>query len=282
LLTEPAKQRQEFVMSPREGEVLSRRDRQLVTLERLLGLDAIELRPTLDHAAQALIDVLAADKVDIFLHEPAIHSLVALGVSDTPMGRREQELGLDRMPVTNGGRAVDVFESGEPHLGAHVDQDPGELRGIWAGLGARSQLAAPIDVAGQRRGVLSVLAAVPEAYTDGDLAFVVAVARWIGLVIQRHELIAQVAREARERGRREAIEELIGRLSPREREVAALVMEGLSNAEIARKLVITEGTAANHLRSILLKLEVPNRARVAAIMAQLGIDLPGEDGAGPK
>lgn len=261
-------------MTLQGDEAPSRRDRQLITLERLLALDAIELRPTLDHAAQALLGVLEADKVDIFLHDPAIHSLVALGVSDTPMGRRQQELGLDRMPVANGGRAVDVFETGQPHLSAHIDQDPAELRGVWVGLGARSQLAAPIDVLGRRRGVLSVLAAAPETYAEHDLAFVVAVARWIGMVVHRVELTEEVTRDAVQRGRREYAEELIGRLSPREQEVAAHLVEGLSNNEIARLLTITPGTAANHVRRILVKLEVPSRARVAAIMAQLSFGAP--------
>jgi DNA-binding NarL/FixJ family response regulator len=46
-------------------------------------------------------------------------------------------------------------------------------------------------------------------------------------------------------------------LSSREREVLALMAEGRSNAGIARRLWVTEGTVEKHVRSILAKLELP-------------------------
>jgi serine/threonine-protein kinase PknK len=46
----------------------------------------------------------------------------------------------------------------------------------------------------------------------------------------------------------------LGELSSREREVLALMAEGRSNAGIARRLWVTEGTVAKHVRSILAKL----------------------------
>src|SRR4029450_5714062 len=46
-------------------------------------------------------------------------------------------------------------------------------------------------------------------------------------------------------------------LSTREREVLALMAEGRSNAGIARRLWVTEGTVEKHVRSILAKLELP-------------------------
>lgn len=53
-------------------------------------------------------------------------------------------------------------------------------------------------------------------------------------------------------------------LSPRERQVAALVADGLSNRQIAARLVISERTAQNHVQHILVKLGFANRAQVAA------------------
>jgi DNA-binding CsgD family transcriptional regulator len=53
-------------------------------------------------------------------------------------------------------------------------------------------------------------------------------------------------------------------LSQREREVAALVAEGLSNRAIAEKLVISERTAQNHVQHILGKLSFASRAQIAA------------------
>jgi DNA-binding NarL/FixJ family response regulator len=53
-------------------------------------------------------------------------------------------------------------------------------------------------------------------------------------------------------------------LTPREREVALLIARGFSNRQIATQLVITQGTAANHVAHIINKLGVTNRASVAA------------------
>jgi DNA-binding NarL/FixJ family response regulator len=59
-------------------------------------------------------------------------------------------------------------------------------------------------------------------------------------------------------------------LSPREREVLALMAEGASNAGIARQIFVTEGTVEKHVRSILTKLDLPEsdteHRRVLAVL----------------
>jgi DNA-binding NarL/FixJ family response regulator len=54
-----------------------------------------------------------------------------------------------------------------------------------------------------------------------------------------------------------------GPLTPREREVAALVAQGLTNREIAGRLYLSERTAQNHVQHILTKLGLPNRSQIA-------------------
>jgi serine/threonine-protein kinase PknK len=63
-------------------------------------------------------------------------------------------------------------------------------------------------------------------------------------------------------------------LSPREREVLALMAEGCSNSAIAHQLWVTEGTVEKHVRSILLKLHLDEsddvHRRVLAVLTFLG------------
>jgi DNA-binding NarL/FixJ family response regulator len=65
----------------------------------------------------------------------------------------------------------------------------------------------------------------------------------------------------------------LGVLSAREREVLALMAEGRSNAGIARRLWVTEGTVEKHVRSILAKLKLPetddDHRRVLAVVTFL-------------
>ena len=87
---------------------------------------------------------------------------------------------------------------------------------------------------------------------------------------------AIVARRLRERGarglprgpRRRTRENPAG-LTSRELEVLALLTQGLSNAEIAQRLVLSEKTVGHHVSAILRKLEVPSRARAAAKASRL-------------
>ena len=59
------------------------------------------------------------------------------------------------------------------------------------------------------------------------------------------------------------------RLTPREREVAALVIRGCSNREIGERLVISAGTAANHVASVLDKLGCRSRTQLLAAVFTL-------------
>jgi DNA-binding NarL/FixJ family response regulator len=52
-------------------------------------------------------------------------------------------------------------------------------------------------------------------------------------------------------------------LTPRERQVADLVADGLTNREIASRLFLSERTAQNHVQHILDKLQLPNRSQIA-------------------
>lgn len=76
-------------------------------------------------------------------------------------------------------------------------------------------------------------------------------------------------------GRRRAALDQAGRfelLTAREREIARAVTEGLTNAEIARKLYLGLPTVKTHLVNLYAKLEVSNRVQVALLVHDLGLD----------
>ncbi|MBK9240239.1 MAG: response regulator transcription factor [Acidobacteria bacterium] len=60
-------------------------------------------------------------------------------------------------------------------------------------------------------------------------------------------------------------------LSPREREILALVSTGASNKEIADRLCLAEGTVKNHVTNILVKLDVRDRTQAALRARSLGL-----------
>jgi DNA-binding NarL/FixJ family response regulator len=64
-------------------------------------------------------------------------------------------------------------------------------------------------------------------------------------------------------------------LTRREREIAALIAEGLSNKEIASDLRIGPATVKNHVHNILEKLKVRRRAAVAALWREVAPAIPG-------
>jgi DNA-binding NarL/FixJ family response regulator len=64
---------------------------------------------------------------------------------------------------------------------------------------------------------------------------------------------------------------LLRQLSDRELEVLRLISRGLNNKEIADQLVITEGTAKNHVSNVISKLELRDRTQVAIFTVQQGM-----------
>jgi two-component system, OmpR family, sensor kinase len=181
----------------------------LWTLERLLQIPATELGSALDQAATLVGEALGAEKVDAWLRDPAIEVLSVIGINDSPMSRRERELGLDRLALADGGPIVEVYRTGASYCTGQADQDPLVRRGFWEGLGVRSMACVALEVGGEPRGVLLVSDARQDAFTDEDLRLLEAAARWVGLVAHRAELVEQIARHAAEQGRRTAAEELV-------------------------------------------------------------------------
>jgi len=184
-------------------------ERYLSTLQKLLQIPAANLKTALTHAANAVSEALGADKVDAFLYDDTRDSLVAMGTSTQPLSNLQKKLGLDVLPLSNGGRVVWVYRTGEKYRVGDSLKDPEELRGVREGLGIRAQIGVVLEVATQRRGMLMVASLKPDFFTDADAVFVETAARWVGMVAHRSELVENIERHAVEQGRKTVAEELI-------------------------------------------------------------------------
>ncbi len=92
-----------------------------------------------------------------------------------------------------------------------------------------------------------------------------AIGRGEGVIPAR--LAGNLLTEFRSRSRQAAKTASSDSLSPREHEVLDLVSQGLTNKEVAERLYISENTVKYHMKNILDKLHLQNRAQVIAWVA---------------
>jgi two-component system, OmpR family, sensor kinase len=183
--------------------------RQLELLEALMRMPGTDLRTTLTHASDLVAAATGADKIDAFLYDAARDSLAAVGTSTQPLSSLQRQLGLDVLPVSNGGRVVYVYQTGKTFVTGRLQEDPEELRGIKEGLKIQSKLGVPLQVGGERRGMMMIASLKPDFFDEADARLAETIGQWLGILVHRAELAEEIARSAAEEARRTAAEELI-------------------------------------------------------------------------
>lgn len=196
-------------MSAENVPEIPKSDRLFQMLQQLLALPTTEMGETIYQTAQLIAKALQADKVDVFLYEPATQSLSAVGTSATPVGVHEKVIGLDRISLAQGGRAIEVYQTGQAYWTGQVQHDPHELAGMKEALGLQSEIIVPLAVESQRRGVLLASSRSPQFFQEQDFRFLEAVANWVGMVIHRAELSEDYANEMVDHARLLEAEELL-------------------------------------------------------------------------
>jgi DNA-binding CsgD family transcriptional regulator len=137
---------------------------------------------------------------------------------------------------------------------AALDDDPTVLASPFR-ASVRLVLASALLADGDRAGALDQA----RAAHDVDLA------RWPGWRRDRAEAMLRRLEGSTQRND--------GGLTAREREVAALIAQGLTNGQLADRLYISPKTAAVHVSNILTKLGVSGRAEVAAWAVRNGLEI---------
>jgi DNA-binding CsgD family transcriptional regulator len=183
-----------------------------------------------------------------------VENLLTLGVAPADVRRRVFDGWLGAHPSNAAIRAhgegllalaEDDHEAAAAALGAVLAApDPCLAKPVIGTL--RTALAEALLGAGDRAGALVAI----RRAIDDDFG------RWPGVRKDRAEALARRLQGASTR--------LDGELTAREREVAALLADGLTNGQLAERLFISPKTAAVHVSNILAKLGLATRAEIAA------------------
>jgi DNA-binding CsgD family transcriptional regulator len=128
-----------------------------------------------------------------------------------------------------------------------------------------NELASMVPIAPWQLDVEEITAACRDALGEG--IFAAAFTAGQAMSFERAVKYALEPDGSREQGRRGAGQDP---LTPREREIARLVAEGLSNRRIADALVVSGKTVETHLSHIMTKLGLPSRTRLAVWVAERG------------
>jgi two-component system, OmpR family, sensor kinase len=190
-------------------ETVSQPQRLLEALERLLQIPTGDMKTTMIQVADLVSATLQADKVDIFLYDPTRDSLNAICSSNQPLSALERKLGLEVLPIANGGRVVWVYTTGRTFATGNLQADAEELRGVKEGLGICSKIGVPFEIAGKRRGMVMIASLKPEHFSPDDVHFAETLVRWVGVLAHRAELTEQMRRNSIEQSRRATADELV-------------------------------------------------------------------------
>ncbi|MET9863034.1 response regulator transcription factor [Streptomyces smyrnaeus] len=159
-----------------------------------------------------------------------------------------------RMPKLDGLRAAAELRRTCPHSAVMMLTTFSEDEYIATALG--SGAAGFVLKSGDPRELLAGVRAVHEG------------GAYLSPAVARHVITHMAAGQL---GRRATAQARTAGLTPREREVLGLVGAGLSNADIAARLHVVEGTVKTYVSQILARLEMKNRVQAAILAYEAGL-----------
>jgi DNA-binding NarL/FixJ family response regulator len=167
-----------------------------------------------------------------------------------------------RMPLMDGVEATRTITARFPEVGVIIlttfDDDEYVFEGLKAG--ARGYLLKDVDS--------SEIVVAVRAVAAGEALIQPSIAR---KVVAEFSRLAAQGRSANKTVPASTADRLEEPLTEREHEVLRAIAAGLSNREIAERLVITEGTVKNHVSNLLAKLDVRDRTQALIRARALGL-----------
>jgi predicted ATPase/DNA-binding CsgD family transcriptional regulator len=244
---------------------------QILDVTYMMGF-VCRLRGDLDRAEAYMSDCLAMARAGGW-RLPIAFSLEAVGTSARDRGDRQKAAALfgESLALVADGRDVGTLGNCIRSLGAiaAAEQRPEQAARLF---GAAEALYERHGI-GQQPPAEQVLREHDYALAREQLPVGAFDATWsAGRVMPLDDVIAEALSIAMAvASGDDAVAENPGGLTPREVQVLGLLVDGLSDREIAERLFVSRHTAANHVGSILSKLGVPSRAAAAAWAVRNGI-----------
>lgn len=217
----------------------------------------------LRNLAESVRRVLGLDLVALLMREDAEHLRIRVAVG------MEVATGLLLgARWTFSGR---VLASGEPLVVTDITSVPDVPTPILRAH-ARSIACVPVQQAGQTMAVLLVGSATARSFTPEDMALLQLAAERASTFVGRRRDPAGERRASPAGTGQDATSEPIesgwARLTQRQQDVARLIVEGRTNAQIGQELGLAPGSVANYVAAILDRLKLTNRAQLAAWASQ--------------
>lgn len=170
------------------------------------------------------------------------------------------------MPVMDGIEASRIIKEKHPELAIIMLTSHDNERDIFASLSAGAGGYCLKDVEPERLYMAMTSVHAGDIWLDSSIA---------SKVLKQYNAAATALPEAKPGmapgSAKKEYQSLPEPLSPRELEVLNLLVEGLSNQEIADKLIISLATAKTHVRNILNKLAVDDRTQAAVLAMRRGL-----------
>lgn len=183
--------------------ILAREERRskLINLLRYLATDLSDkmLKEVAQDMEQHLGEVMDAQHVDVLLYNEQTDELVALGSGETALGRAQQELGLDHVPLGKAGVLAEVLQTGRPFFSNDVEGVPAFPAALTEKLRVKSALVVPLEVEQQRRGLLTIMSSQARAFYEEDLAFLLLISSRLSHMLHAQQFSKELAQAEVER-----------------------------------------------------------------------------------